>query len=193
MKNAIICAACLMTGSGAFAKSNDMMNVLVKTGRIILASVHPDNFVAGDTANYDLTVSSFSGTLVMTVKSVDSTGVWLDENASILGQTEDVQELIDPSTGQILQEIVNGQQQTPPPADDVQIISTSLATITVPAGTFNTQDIKAHLQSENQDEEMWIDSDDVLVGGMVKMTTTQQGMAVEADLTSQTHGTGSKR
>jgi hypothetical protein len=148
-----------------------------------------DQFNVGDTDNYSLTVSSMTGTMTMSVTAVTPTALTIDQNMSIDGQTQDAVEVVDPTTGNIISITVNGQKQTPPAPGDDTITSETSATVTVPAGTFNCEDVKIHTTSSNSDSEQWVDVGGVVpVGGMLKMTTTQQGMAIEADLTSYTKG-----
>src|ERR1700733_11600837 len=122
MKRTVLFAACLLISGAASAEGVNMTRVMNKISQSLL-KVSPRVFKAGDTCNYNLTLAGMAGTMVMSVKSVDSTGVWIDQNLSIMGQTEDEQELIDPATGQVKELIVNGQQQTPPDPNDVQIVS----------------------------------------------------------------------
>ena len=96
--------------------------------------------------------------------------------------------MINPNTGEVISMTVNGQKQDPPPAGDTEILSHTSASITVPAGSFNCQDVKTHSKSQNSDSEEWIDmSGTVHVGGMLKTTTTAQGMPVVIELTAYTH------
>ena len=186
MLRTLLLSAVFMIGAGASATnvSNLMLNIAKKS-----MFAHPmARFVVGDTANYSLSVSSMTGTMVMKITSVDSSGVMIDQNITLPMESEDVQELINPQTGAVISITVNGQKQTPPDPNDTQITSETLATITVPAGTYKCQDVKFHLKTENTDGEQWVDMDDIPVGGMLKMTTTEQGMAVEADLTSFSNG-----
>jgi hypothetical protein len=186
MYRSLLAGVFCLAGFGAHA--TDLATFLVqKTHPLIKeAIVSPmARFTVGDTANYDLKVSSFGGTMVMKVTAVDSSGVTIEQLADLgmLGK-QDIIEVIDPATGQIKSVTANGQKQTPPDPNDIQILSIDLATITVKAGTFKCQDVKMHMKSENTDGEQWADMDDVPVGGMLKMTTTQQGMPVELELTS---------
>jgi hypothetical protein len=156
-------------------------------------------FVVGDTANYNMNVTysgqNISGTMVMSVTAVDSTGVTIDQNANIAGQTQDIVEVIDPNTGAIISVTVNGQKQTPPDPNDIQVTGQSNDTITVPAGSFPCVDTKFHMVSENTDGEQWSDTDTVPVGGMVQMNQTAvqdgQSIPVQLQLTSYQNGSGS--
>ena len=94
-------------------------------------------------------------------------------------------------SGAIKKVIVNGQEQAPPDPNDVQIISENKASVTVPAGAFpNCIDVKAHIKSQNTDEEMWIDPTNVPVAGLVKLAASSQGIPITGELTKITHGTG---
>jgi hypothetical protein len=148
--------------------------------------VNPNvTFTVGDTASYSLSIASFSGTMVMTVTGNDSNGVTIDQKIDLsqIGQ-EDIVEVIDPATGQIKSITVNGQPQTPPNPDDIQIISDTKTTITEMGKDFKVDDLKIHDKANNSDSEMWVDPKDVPVAGMVKMTQTADGLPLQADLTS---------
>lgn len=106
-----------------------------------------------------------------------------------MSQTQTAVTVINPNTGDIISITVNGQKQTPPDPSDDEITSETPTSVTVPAGTFNCEDVKIHTKSSNTDSEQWVDvGGTVPVAGMLKMTTTQQGMPIEADLTSYTKG-----
>ena len=188
MSKIALLIASMFVAAGASAANVAEMVAHATQAMVVQMAVHPmARFNVGDVANYNLTVSSMQGTMVMTVTAATATAVTIDQKVDLgaMGQQDEV-EVIDPTTGQVTSITVNGQPQTPPDPNDQQITSQQLATITVPAGTFKCQDIKVHMKSENTDAEMWADMDDVPVGGMLKMTTTEQGMPVEADLTSFT-------
>lgn len=190
MKRIVLFAAFLMVGASASAKGVSLSRISMQIARNVAAVSPMAHFTPGDTCNYDLTVLSYTGTMDMSVKSVGSDGVWIDQLINIAGQKIDQQELIDPATGAIKKLIVNGKEQTPPDPNDVKIISENKADITVKAGTFHTIDVKAHIVSQNTDEELWIDPTNIPVAGLAKLSTTAQGMPVNSELTKITHGTG---
>lgn len=189
MFRSLLLSAAFMVGAGAMATTIPHSAVLVKVAKKALMVSPMARFTVGDTNNYELTVAGTKGTIVMTITSVDAKGVMIDQTINIMGQTQDAQELINPMTGEVIEMTVNGQKQTPPDPNNTEIISESLATITVPAGTFNCQDVKLHNKKENTDGEQWMDMNDVPVGGMLKMTTTEQGLDIMAELTSFSMGT----
>lgn len=147
------------------------------------------HFAVGDTANYKMTISSFGGTMVMKITAVTADAVTIDQAVDLgfLGK-QDAIEVIDAHTGAVKSITVNGQPQEVPAADDAQIVSEKLDTITVAAGTFKCLDVKIHMKKENTDAEQWANADQVPVGGMLKMVTSQQGMPVQAELTSFERG-----
>lgn len=184
----LLLATAVLIGFGANATENQLATLMVKATHPFIqqAIVSPmARFNVGDTDNYDVSIASMPGTMVMKVTAVDATGVTIDQNMNLgaLGN-QDVVEVINPQTGAVISVTANGQKQTPPDPNDIQVTSVTLTTITVKAGTFKCQDAKFHMKSENQDGEQWADMDDVPVGGMLKMTTTQQGMPVSMELSS---------
>lgn len=183
MFRSLILTAGLIVGAAASATPVTIMDVIGSVTQKMMQVGPMARFNVGDTASYNLSVSSFKGTLVMSITSVDSKGVMINQDVDLMGK-QNIQELINPQTGEVIEMTVNGQKQTPPDPKDLQITGSDIGSATVPAGTFQCQDIKFHMKSENTDGEQWIDMSDVPVGGMVKMTTTQQGMPVLAELTS---------
>jgi hypothetical protein len=185
-------AACVLLGAGASAKSISLTEVMARSVAHTIAQRHVSpmiTFKVGDTDNYSLSIEGMTGTMVMSVTDVQADSLTIDQNISIAGQTQDAVEVINPNTGDIISITVNGQKQTPPAAGDDQITSETPTSITVPAGTFKCEDVKIHTTSTNSDSEQWVDvGGTVPVGGMLKMTTTAQGLPVEADLTSFSMG-----
>ncbi|MGZ3723891.1 MAG: hypothetical protein ACXVA9_13200 [Bdellovibrionales bacterium] len=190
MLRSLLLTVCMVAGAAASAKSVTLAEVVARsTAKIIKQNILlVDQFNVGDTNNYELTVSSFKGTMIMKVTGVTASELTIEQDISIAGQNQNAIEVVNPNTGEIISLTVNGQKQNVPPAGDTEIISHTSATITVPAGTFNCQDVKTHSKSENSDAEQWIDmGGTVPVGGMLKMATTAQGMDVVAVLTQYTH------
>ena len=180
--------ACMLVSAAASAKStNYAEGVALATQKIVTHSVTPlVGFKVGDTCNYNLSLASMPGTMVMTITAVSPTGLTIDQKVDLgaLGQ-EDVVTVIDPKTGDVISITANGQKQTPPAPGDTKVTSETPTKITVAAGTFNCEDIKTHTTSDNSDAEQWVDvGGAVPVGGMLKMATTSQGMPVTAALQS---------
>lgn len=142
------------------------------------------NLKEGDTASYNISMSIAQGTMEMGVDKIGSDGVWLHQNISMMGQQQNAQILLDPNTGEIKKMIVNGQEQTPPKAGDIEVVDSKEETITVPAGTFDCVYIKAHDKTQNSDAEQWINMKQVAVLGLVKSVAQTQYGPVTLELTS---------
>jgi hypothetical protein len=196
-------AACLMLGAGAYA-NNNVSDVLLKANlkfaaKIAKATVRPMiGFNVGDTCNYNMTMtvegSAMNGTMTMSITNITAPNMTIEQDMSISGQTENCSEVVNTTSGDVSSITCNGQPQTPPAAGTVTITGESNATITVPAGTFNTVDVTTSDSSTSPatvaDE--WVNQDTVPVGGMVQMTTTESEMGmtipIEAQLTSFKNG-----
>lgn len=140
------------------------------------------NFHAGDSTTYNLNISSFiQGTMSMTVKSVDTNSVVIDQDINVMGQAQSCEETINPNTGAISNMTCNGQHQDPGNNSDIEVVDSKEDTVTVPAGTFDTLYIKAHNKKDNTDIEQWINPKLIPVLGLAKMNApTQLGqMTVE--------------
>ncbi len=186
-------AACVFVGAAASATelpslSHAMVHAVAQAiaGQDFAPMV---GFKVGDTNNYSLSIQSMTGTMVMKVTAVTATQLTIEQDMTIMGQTENVVEVVDPKTGNVISVTVNGQKQDPPAPGDDQITSETPTKITVPAGTFNCEDVKIHTKSSNTDSEQWVDiGGPIPIGGTLKMTSTVQGMPIEADLVSYTIG-----
>lgn len=166
------------------------MEIAVGTSQKVLAGVVAQgfNFVKGDSANYKLNMGGFiNGTMAMLVADVGADGVWIhqDMDLGFMGK-QNIQELIDPNTGEIKKMIVNGKEQAPPEAGDIEVIDSKEDTITVPAGTYTCLYIKAKVtqQGQTSNMEQWIDLRDIPVMGLVKTTMDSQMGPVTIELTS---------
>jgi hypothetical protein len=182
----------MVASAAASAKQVSLSTVMAKKVAQIVYSRHAAPMVAfkvGDTDNYSLSVAGMQGTMVMKVTDVQPAALTIDQNMNIMGQTQDAVEVINPNTGDVISITVNGQKQTPPDPSDDEITAETPTSVTVPAGTFNCEEVTIHTKSSNTETQQWVDvGGTVPVGGMLKMTTTQQGMPIEADLTSFAHG-----
>jgi hypothetical protein len=189
MVRSLLIAACMMAAGAASAKTTTLVEaVALSTTKIIKQNLLVGGFNVGYTNNYNLSFAGMSGSMVMKVTGSTPQELTIEQDISIMGQEQKAIEVINPNTGEIISITVNGQKQDPPPPGDTEIISHTSASITVPAGTFNCQDVKTHSKSQNSDSEQWVDmSGTVPVGGMLKMATTAQGMPVTAELTQYTH------
>lgn len=143
------------------------------------------NFHQGDKASYSLNISSFiNGTMDISVKSVATDEVVLQQDVNAMGQAQSCTETINPNTGAVKSMVCNGQNQDAGNAGDYEVVESKEQSVTVPAGTFDTLYIKAHNKKDNNDVEQWINPKLIPVLGMAKMSApTQMGQMV-VELTS---------
>lgn len=141
----------------------------------------------GDSASYNLNIGGFiKGTMVMSVSSIGADGIWMEQDADLgFAGKQQIQTLIDPNTGAIKKVIANGQEQQVP-KQDLEIIDTKEEKITVPAGTFDSIHVTAHDKASSQSGniEVWLNPQQVPVGGTLKQQAPTQYGTMEIDLTS---------
>ncbi len=142
-------------------------------------------FKVGDEAAYKLAISSFiNGTMDISVKSVDTNAVVLDQSIAVMGQNQSCEETINPNTGAVTNMVCNGKPQDPGSSSDIEVVDSKEESVTVPAGTFDCLWIKAHNKKDNTDIEQWINPKLIPVLGLAKMNApTQMGVMV-VELTS---------
>jgi hypothetical protein len=182
----IFCAA-LLTGSVSFAVTTITAENLTSAVTSMAPTLirNTIGFKVGDTANYDLSVSSLKGTMVMKVTATDATTVTIEQLVDLKFQKQDIVEVIDKTNGKVISITVNGQPQSVPDSSGTKVVKQTQANITVPAFKDGIDCIDVVLQdAKGTQSELWIVPNKVPIQGMLKLTTTQQGMNIEADLTS---------
>lgn len=188
MMRTIALVVSLMMGSMAFA--NGLTDLMATTGQQIVMSEVGTlgfNLKKGDEANYKVDMSIIKGSMKMLVMDVVAEGIWIQQLVDLgFAGKQDIQQLIDPSTGQIKKMIVNGKEQAPPAAGNQEIIETKEDTVTVPAGTFTCLYVKVKVTQDGkaQEAQQWVNPKLVAVFGMVKMITASQFGPVTVELTS---------
>ncbi len=142
------------------------------------------DWVTGDSCSYNVDMGFIKGSMVMSIGQIGTDGVWMlqDMDLGFLGKQK-IESLVDPSTGAIKKLIVNGKEEQVPEAPELDIVEVTDETITVPAGTFETQ--HARLADKNNGEEinMWATMD-VPVSGLVKQIQPSQMGQVTMVLTA---------
>ena len=146
------------------------------------------NFVVGDTNEYKMDMGFFAGKMVMSVREKVAEGVWIDQEVDMVIQKMKIEMLLNPHTGQIVKIIVNGEEQAPPEPGNVDIVEQKETEVTVPAGTYQSVYIKIRDMDKNQDSEVWINSKEVPITGMLKSTQPSQIGKVTLELTSSRRG-----
>ncbi len=142
-------------------------------------------FKEGESATYDMTIAGFiPATMVMSIKSVTAAEVVLNQTVNILGQEQSCDVSMDPNTGAIKKMVCNGQEQKPPEGGEIEVIESKEASVTVPAGTFQTIYFKVKQKSDNSIVEQWVNPKLIPVGGMVKSVIPSQIGEVVAQLKS---------
>lgn len=175
---------------GSFATAATLTDVIARTGQtIVMSDVSPAglNFKKGDEANYNLNMSIVKGSMKMLVMDIVADGVWIQQLVDLgFAGKQDMQQLIDPNTGEIKKLIVNGKEQAPPKTGDIEVIDSKEDTVTVPAGTFTCLYIKAKVTQDGKASEaqQWVNPKAVPVFGMVKMITQSQLGPVTVELLS---------
>ncbi|OFZ02147.1 MAG: hypothetical protein A2070_04820 [Bdellovibrionales bacterium GWC1_52_8] len=142
------------------------------------------NWKVGDTASYDVKISSFGkmGTNVKTVTKDEGTSIWLTQDLNLSGQKQLAEAQISKADGKILKLIVNGKEQEIP-NDPLEIISQDYADVTVPAGTFQCIHVIAKSKQISK-LEVWMNPRDTVMDGMIKQIAQTQLFPLTMELTS---------
>ncbi|MFK8137348.1 MAG: hypothetical protein AB8E15_03215, partial [Bdellovibrionales bacterium] len=140
----------------------------------VMAKTTGLNWVAGDNTVHNINMGFIPGTNNTTVRSVDGSMAWLVSDIDLMIQKQKAEILIDLSTGEIKKLIVNGEEQDPPQAGNMEIISAEEAKITVPAGTFDAIHLKIKDVDKNEVSQTWINMDEIPINGAAKMIQPSQ-------------------
>jgi hypothetical protein len=139
------------------------------------------NWKVGEYQDMNLNLQGMAlGTMHKEATSEEGNAVWMTQQLTGM-MSQKVEVLIDRATGKILKMKQNGQDTTPPD-DKLEIINQETATVTVPAGTFETIHITAKSQQAGQ-VEVWANPQAITLDGTAKMTMQAQGMPVAMELT----------
>jgi hypothetical protein len=139
------------------------------------------NWKIGEFQDLNLTIQGMAlGTMHKEATSEEGNGVWMTETVSGM-MSQKVEVLLDRADGHVIKMKQNGQDTTPP-NDKLEIINQETATITVPAGTFETIHITAKSQQAGN-VEVWANPQAITLDGTAKMTMQAQGMPVAMELT----------
>jgi hypothetical protein len=146
------------------------------------------NWKVGDGANYNVTMAQLPipGTMTKAVTKDENDGtLWFNETIDLMIQKQSVDIQIDKTSGKVLKEIVNGQEQTvdnTPPT----VISQDYTSVTVPAGTFKAIHIVAKTTTQGQEAQIeeWANPKDTCMDGSIKMIMTTQGQTITMEMTN---------
>ena len=141
------------------------------------------NWQIGDYCDMNISLQGMPlGTVHKEAMSDEGNAVWLKQSMSggMIGN-QVVEVLIDRATGKTLKMKQNGQEK-PVPDDKIEIIDQETATITVPAGTFETIHIRAKSQQAGNIE-LWANPQAIKLDGAAKMTMQANGMPIAMELT----------
>jgi|GEM_PF-6264168 len=184
MKKLILSLSVALMAMAGNAKANEQVDALVTS--IALAQVSPItnviNWQIGDYADMNISLQGMPlGTIHKEAMSNEGNAVWLKQAMSggMIGN-QVVEVLIDRATGKTLKMKQNGQEK-PVPDEKLEIIDQETATITVPAGTFETIHIRA--KTSQGPVELWANPQAIKLDGAAKITTEANGMPIAMELT----------
>lgn len=187
----LVAAAMTLAGSYANAKtlSDAALESAVNSLRVsAVLAVHANNLINWKVGEYSDNNVSMMGMPVGTMKKIvdreEGNTLWMNQltDGSMLGKHK-IEVQIDRATGQTLQIIQDGQKQEVP-KDKLEIISQDSASVTVPAGTFETIHIIAKSEKIKK-LEAWINPRDVALDGMAKAIIDSGMMPMTLELTGQ--------
>ena len=184
-KLALAFVAGLLAVAGSAQANNEELALQIAIAQVSGASpiANVINWKVGEYQDLALKMQSFPlGTMHKEATSEEGNAIWIKQSLSggMIGN-QVIEILIDRATGQVLKMKQNGQEQAPP-NDKLEIIDQETATITVPAGTFETIHIRARSQQAGN-VEVWANPQAITLDGTAKMTMQAQGMPVAMELT----------
>ncbi len=159
-------------------------DVLAQTQQNLIQKSNRIGWVVGDTANYSVDMGFIKGSMVMSVASIGTDGVWLVQDMDLgFAGKQKIESLLDPNTGEIKKMIVNGKEEQVPEKPQLEVIEIVDETITVPAGTFACTHARLSDKSNGDELNMWA-SQAVPLSGLVKQLAPSQFGQVTILLTS---------
>jgi len=147
-------------------------------------AVHTQNVInwkVGEFAEYDMSAAFGSmGTMSKKATAEEGNGIWV--KSEVTGMASQTQEMLfDRADGHILKYRQNGQDAKIPD-DKIEIISQDTATITVPAGTFESIHIVAKSE-QAKNIELWANPRDVTLDGGIQMIVDAGFLTITMKLT----------
>lgn len=139
-------------------------------------------WTVGETANYNLNISIFTGKMSVEVKSETGNGFWVNQDTEMLGNKIFIEMLFDKETGELLEMRVDGQKQDLPKESDSEVIEQREESVTVPAGVYNSIYVK--MKEEDQETEMWVNPVSIPIFGLLKQIAQSKIGPVIMELTS---------
>ena len=162
---------------GAVSTEDGAMIDLVSLQKNLISATVEEglNWHVGDRAEYQLNAPIGRGTSVQFVREDVGTAFWMqtDVDMGFLGRQK-IEVLANKATGRIERLLVNGNEQTPPDPNDVEIIDTREERIRVPAGEFQSTYRKIKNKKDNSIQEGWSNAQMVPMGGMLKAMGNSQ-------------------
>ena len=142
------------------------------------------NWTVGDTTDYNISGGIIKGTMHGQVREKIEEGYWVQQDANLgfMGNQK-VEVLYDKNSGQVLKLLVNGKEQTPPDANDNEILEMRDESVTVPKGTFSAVYVKMRNKKDNNTSEAWIQPQVIPMGGMIKTVSPSQIGKITVELT----------
>jgi hypothetical protein len=156
-----------------------------------IRTITPQDLISwrvGDHSEYSVTVGSFGkmGTMTKEVTKADATTITFVQKADLAIQKDTAEITMNKADAKIVKYVHNGKEEAYPD-DKVEIISEDTAEVTVPAGTFQSIHVVAKTKQVDK-VELWANTRDVVMDGLLKMQMQQQGMDIVIELTSQKRG-----
>jgi hypothetical protein len=154
--------------------------------QIALANVSPIanviNWRIGEFQDLNLSLQGMSlGTMHKEATKEEGNGIWLTQTMAGPMGNHVIEALLDRADGRVLKMRQDGKD-TAVPEDKLEIIDQETATITVPAGTFETIHVRAKSQKSGNIE-LWANPKAITLDGTAKMNAEANGMPISMELT----------
>lgn len=148
------------------------------------------NWKVGDTNNYDMDMGGFiKGKTSMTVAQDTGDALWVHQNMDMgFAGKHKAEILLAKADGKILKFILDGKEQAPPEAGDLEVVEMKESEVQVPAGSFKCIYAKLRDKKDGKEQEAWLNPQEVPMSGMLKSVGDSQLGKVKQELTSYKRG-----
>ncbi len=176
MIKAIIASLALAFSVNAVAAPTIVDAIVAQTQTVIFSQAHTLglDWKPGDTGSYSVNMGFIKGSMVMSVRSNNAEGIWMDQDMDLgFAGKQKAEMLIDPNTGEIKKMLVNGKEQEIP-KQDMEVISATEDKITVAAGTFDCIHVVVNDKAKNEESNIWINPQVIPMSGMIQQISPSQ-------------------
>lgn len=184
-------AAAVVVSSPARAEIAEIFDArALQNAAMIEARVAGLNWKVGDTNEYVMEVGGFiRGTAVMAVVQDTGDAFWLNQDMDLgFAGKHKAEVLLQKADGKILKFILDGKEQTPPDAGDMEVVEMKESQVQVPAGSFKCVYAKLRSKKDGNEQEAWLNPQEIPMSGLLKSLSDSQLGKAKQELKAYRHG-----